>query len=171
MPLRVVVCHKREACRTASAKHQTRRQDILLELGALRRRDARAGVPTFVPDWLPDQGSNLGPAGLSVGSNSVLLATSTACGVCPSEPSVRHATAAQMPMARARPFGSTNVCTMIDMATGFIMEPPSAWITRAVTNDPMPAARLHKRDPSVNRAIPTWNTPAAEAIRRGPAQH
>ncbi len=110
-------------------KHQTRRQDILLEMGGLRRRaelplktigarqvdafarvlrdkllgnkafakqylrmlvteirvdgeqlcvtgsnaalalavaqtntDARAGVPTFGPDWLPDQGSNLGPA-------------------------------------------------------------------------------------------------------------
>jgi site-specific DNA recombinase len=110
-------------------KHQTRRQDILLDMGALRRRaelplktigarqvdafahvlrgkllgnksfakqylrtlvteirvdgeqlrltgsnaalaqavaqtnmDTRAGVPTFVPDWLADRGSNLGPA-------------------------------------------------------------------------------------------------------------
>ena len=84
----------------------------------------------------------------------------------------RPATAAQMPMARARAFGSTNVCTMIDIATGFIIEPPSAWITRAVTSEPyadreaaQERAQCEQGHPHLEHATP------AEAIRGGPAQH
>ena len=34
----------------------------LAQAVAQTKMDTRAGVPTFAPDWLPDQGSNLGPA-------------------------------------------------------------------------------------------------------------
>jgi site-specific DNA recombinase len=34
----------------------------LAQAVAQTKMDAPSGVPTFAPNWLPDQGSNLGPA-------------------------------------------------------------------------------------------------------------
>ena len=64
----------------------------------------------------------------------------------------------QMPMARARSRGSVKVLAMIDTATGFIIEPPTAWIMRNATSQPRPGARLHSSEPTVKMASPIWNT-------------
>ncbi len=66
------------------------------------------------------------------------------------------------PIARARCEGSVKVFAMIDMATGFSIDPPSACSIRNATSQPRPGARLHSSEPSVNRARPAWN------VRRRP---
>jgi hypothetical protein len=45
---------------------------------------------------------------------------------------------------------------MIDIATGFSIEPPIAWSTRAATSIPALGARAHSSDPSENSDSPTW---------------
>src|SRR4249919_3124331 len=57
----------------------------------------------------------------------------------------RPNTPPQMPMARARSRGSVKVLAMIDTATGFIIEPPTAWSMRNATSQPRPGARLQQR--------------------------
>ncbi len=64
----------------------------------------------------------------------------------------------QAPMARARSFGSVKVLVMIDSATGFSIDPPTAWIIRKAINQPSPGAMLHSSEPATNTASPTWNT-------------
>ena len=61
-------------------------------------------------------------------------------------------TAPQTPTAWARSRGSVNVLVMIDIATGFIIEPPTAWSTRKATRNSTLGARLHRSEPSVNTA-------------------
>ena len=53
--------------------------------------------------------------------------------------------APQMPTARARSFGSRNVLTMIDIATGLSIEPPSACSTRDATRTRAFGATLHEQ--------------------------
>ncbi len=43
---------------------------------------------------------------------------------------------------------------MMDMATGFIIEPPTAWSTRNTTRSPTLGARLHRSDASENTVRP-----------------
>ncbi len=64
----------------------------------------------------------------------------------------------QMPMALARSAGSWNVLTMIDIATGLSIDPPTACSPRNAINQPRLGATLHSREPSVNRTSPSWNT-------------
>ena len=71
-------------------------------------------------------------------------------------------TAPQTPIARARSRGSVNVFTMIDIATGLSIAPPSAWTTRNATSAPVDGARLHRSEPMVNSASPSWK------VRRRP---
>ena len=59
-------------------------------------------------------------------------------------------TAPQMPTAWARSRGSVNVLVMMDMATGFIIEAPTAWSTRKTTRSSTLGARLHRSEASVN---------------------
>jgi hypothetical protein len=56
---------------------------------------------------------------------------------------------------------------MIDIATGFSIEPPTACSIRNTTSHSRLGARLQARDPSVNRTRPIWNTlrrPSRSAI-------
>ncbi len=46
---------------------------------------------------------------------------------------------------------------MIDMATGFIIEPPTACRTRNATSRPTLGARLHRSDASENTLRPMRN--------------
>jgi hypothetical protein len=64
----------------------------------------------------------------------------------------------QMPTALARSFRSVKVLTMIDMATGLSIEPPTACRPRNATSQPSPGATLHSREPRENVASPAWNT-------------
>ena len=63
----------------------------------------------------------------------------------------------QTPMARARSARSVKVLTMIDIATGLSIEPPTACTIRNATSQPRLGARLHSREPIVNVASPAWN--------------
>ena len=47
---------------------------------------------------------------------------------------------------------------MMDTATGFIIEPPTAWSMRNATSQPRPGARLHSSEPKVKVASPIWKT-------------
>ena len=76
----------------------------------------------------------------------------------------RPKTPPQTPMARARSRGSVKVLAMIDTATGFIIEPPTACSMRNATSQPRSGARLHSREPRVNVASPIWK------IRRRPSR-
>ena len=49
-----------------------------------------------------------------------------------------------------------NVLVMIDIATGFSIEPPTAWTIRNATSQPRPGATLHSSEPSENIARPVW---------------
>ena len=64
----------------------------------------------------------------------------------------------QMPSALARSCGLTNICEMIDSATGFIIEPPIPCRKRAPINASIVGARLHASEPSANSVSPIWNT-------------
>ena len=64
----------------------------------------------------------------------------------------------QMPNALARSTLSTKICEMIDKATGFIMDAPIPWTSRAAMSSWMVPARLHSSDPSAKTIRPVWNT-------------
>jgi hypothetical protein len=51
---------------------------------------------------------------------------------------------------------------MIDMATGFSIDPPTACTARNAISQPVPGARLHSSDPIPNSVSPAWN------VRRRP---
>ena len=67
-------------------------------------------------------------------------------------------TAPQIPIARARSLGSSNVLRMIDMATGLSIEPPTACSTRAAISSPSEGASPQSSEPSENTTRPIWNT-------------
>ena len=83
-------------------------------------------------------------------------------------------TAPQIPTAWARSRGMVNVFVMIDMATGFSMDPPTAWTMRKMTRVPRLGARLQRRDPTANvhspmmkvRRRPKRSAVEPEIIRR-----
>ena len=62
----------------------------------------------------------------------------------------------QNPSARARSTRPMKTCEMIDIATGFIIEPPTACTKRAAMSIPMLGARLHSSDPSAKTVSPIW---------------
>ena len=70
-------------------------------------------------------------------------------------------TAPQTPIAWARSRGSVKVLVMIDMATGFSIEPPIAWTIRKATRRPRLGARLHSIEPATNT-----NRPMTKVRRR-----
>ena len=62
----------------------------------------------------------------------------------------------QMPSARARSTRPTKICEMIDSATGFSIEPPTACMSRATMSISMLGARLHINDPNAKTVRPIW---------------
>ena len=60
----------------------------------------------------------------------------------------------QIPSARARSTRPTKICEMIDSATGFSIEPPTACMNRAMMSISMLGARLHNSDPSAKTVSP-----------------
>ncbi len=66
------------------------------------------------------------------------------------------------PMALARSLGSVKVFVMIDIATGFSIEPPTACTMRNAISEPVFGATLHNSEPRLNSTSPTWN------VRRRP---
>ncbi len=67
-------------------------------------------------------------------------------------------TAPHRPIARARSRGSVKVLVMIDMATGFSIEPPTACTIRKATSHDRSGAREHSTEPRVKTARPDMNT-------------
>lgn len=67
-------------------------------------------------------------------------------------------TAPQTPMARARAAGSVKVLVMIDMATGFSIEPPTAWTARKAISVSRLGAREQSSEPSAKTASPVTKT-------------
>jgi hypothetical protein len=63
-------------------------------------------------------------------------------------------TAPQMPTACARSRGSVKVLVTMDIATGFIIEAPTACSTRKATSASTVGARLHSIDARVNTLRP-----------------
>ena len=53
---------------------------------------------------------------------------------------------------------------MIESAVGFSIDAPTAWTARNATSAPRVGATLHRSDPAVNTAMPTWN------VRRRPSR-
>ncbi len=66
------------------------------------------------------------------------------------------ATPPHQPIARARSAGSVKTLVTIDIATGFSMLPPIAWIIRKAISQPRPGAMLQSAEPSVKEIRPTW---------------
>ena len=62
--------------------------------------------------------------------------------------------APQMPTACARSRGSVNVFVMIDIATGFSIDPPTACSTRNATSASIVGATLHSSDATENTVRP-----------------
>ena len=62
------------------------------------------------------------------------------------------------PIARARSRGSPKVFRMIDMATGFSIDPPTPWSILNTTSRTRLGASEQSSEPSVNSTSPTWNT-------------
>jgi hypothetical protein len=60
----------------------------------------------------------------------------------------------QTPIARARSTRPRNTWVMIDMATGFIIEPPMACRSRAPISISMFGARLHINEAAANTVNP-----------------
>ncbi len=73
-------------------------------------------------------------------------------------PRLSPTTPPHTPMARARSRGSVKTLAMIDMATGFNIEPPTACMARNATSQPRLGARLHSSEPIENTVSPIWNT-------------
>ncbi len=63
----------------------------------------------------------------------------------------------QIPIARARSTRPRNTWVMIDIATGFIIEPPMACNKRAAISISMFGARLHNNDAAAKTVSPIWN--------------
>ena len=63
-------------------------------------------------------------------------------------------TAPQMPMAKARSFGIVKVLVMIAIATGFNIEPPTAWSMRNTMSRSRFGATLHRSEPATKIASP-----------------
>jgi hypothetical protein len=63
----------------------------------------------------------------------------------------------QTPIARARSTRPVNTCVMIDIATGFSIEPPIACSMRARIRISMLGDRLHSSEPSAKTINPIWN--------------
>ena len=63
-------------------------------------------------------------------------------------------TAPQMPTAWARSRGTVKVFVMIDMATGFSIEPPIAWTMRKTMSAPRLGARLQSSEPDAKMHSP-----------------
>ena len=59
-------------------------------------------------------------------------------------------------MALARSARSVNTFVMIDMATGFSIDPPMAWTARKAISQPVLGARLHSSEPRPKSVSPTW---------------
>ena len=66
--------------------------------------------------------------------------------------------APQAPIARARSRGSVKTLVMIDIATGFSIEPPTPCTARAAISQPSVGARLHASEPAANNESPAWKT-------------
>ena len=64
-----------------------------------------------------------------------------------------------MPIARARSRGSVNMLVMIDIATGFSIEPPTACTIRNAISQPRLGARLHSSDPMAKTDQPGLEDP------------
>ena len=64
-------------------------------------------------------------------------------------------TAPHTPTAWARSRASVNVLVMIDIATGFIIEAPTAWSTRNSTRSPTLGATLHRSEAAEKTLRPT----------------
>ena len=62
-----------------------------------------------------------------------------------------------MPTARARSFGSRKVLTMIDIATGLSIAPPTACNARAATSTRAFGATLQSNEPILKTNSPAWN--------------
>ena len=62
----------------------------------------------------------------------------------------------QMPIARARSTRPVNTWVMIDIATGFSIDPPMACRNRAAISVSMFGARLHSSEPSAKTVSPIW---------------
>ena len=71
-------------------------------------------------------------------------------------------TAAQIPTAWARSRGMVKVFVMIDIATGFSIDPPTAWTMRKTMRKPRLGARLQSREPAAKVKSPMTN------VRRRP---
>ncbi|GHH93742.1 hypothetical protein GCM10017779_41990 [Streptomyces capillispiralis] len=67
-------------------------------------------------------------------------------------------TAPHAPIARARSRRSVKVLVMIDMATGFSIEPPTACTVRNATSDGRSGASEHSTEPRVKTTRPAMNT-------------
>ncbi len=61
------------------------------------------------------------------------------------------------PIARPRSRGSVKTLVMIDIATGFSIEPPTPCTARAAISQPSVGARLHASDAAANTQRPVWN--------------
>ena len=65
-----------------------------------------------------------------------------------------------------------NVLVMIDIATGFSIEPPTAWSTRNATSSSTLGARLHSSDATENtRQAGDEGALAPEPVRRRAGEH
>ncbi len=71
-------------------------------------------------------------------------------------------TAPQTPIARARSRASVKVLVMIDMATGFNIDPPTAWTMRKTISQLRLGARLQSSEPATKVISPAWK------VRRRP---
>jgi hypothetical protein len=72
-------------------------------------------------------------------------------------PRLSPTTPPQTPIARDRSLGSVKTLVMIDIATGFSIDPPTACTIRKATSQPSPGAKLHSNEPAVNTTSPVWN--------------
>ena len=68
----------------------------------------------------------------------------------------RPITPPHTPIALARSARSVKTLVMIDMATGFSIEPPIACTARKPISQPVLGARLHSSEPRPNSANPVW---------------
>jgi hypothetical protein len=73
-------------------------------------------------------------------------------------------TAAHTPIAWARSLGSVNVFVIMDIATGFSMDPPSACSMRKMIRPVKSGARLHSSEPVMKMIRPVTN------VRRRPSR-
>jgi hypothetical protein len=65
-------------------------------------------------------------------------------------------TAPQKPSARARSTRPVKTCEMMDRATGFSIDPPTACSNRAMIRVSMLGARLHSSEPIAKTTSPIW---------------